>query len=151
TDSERHGIVNGGHTFAAIRDVIESMEDAEAGSLDDAYVRLHILQGIDKERVPEIAEGLNRSKQVDDPSLDNLRGLFTDIKKVMEDKPGAEQIAYNQGDSGEIYVTEILAVMQLFNCERFSQKVHPYRLFGRTKSALEFFEKDVNQSPSPIK
>ncbi len=151
TDPERHGIVNGGHTFAAIRDVVENVEDAEARSIEDAYVRLHILQGIDRDKVPEIAEGLNRSKQVDDPSLDNLRGFFKDIQAVMQDQLGADQIAYHQGDDGDIYVTEILAMLELFNSERFSQKVHPYRLFGRTKSALEFFEKDMKATPSPIK
>jgi hypothetical protein len=151
TDPERHGIVNGGHTFAAIRDVVENVEDAEAMSLEDAYVRLHILQGIDREKVPDIAEGLNRSKQVDDPSLDNLRGLFKDIQAVMKDHPGAEEIAYHQGDKGSIYVTEILAILELFNGQRFTQRIHPYRLFGRTKSALEFFETDLRATPSPIR
>ena len=31
----------------------------------------------------EIAEGLNRSMQVNDPSLENLQGSFDNIKKVM--------------------------------------------------------------------
>lgn len=151
TDPERHGIVNGGHTFAAIRDVVENADEADEASLDRAYVRLHIMQGIDRDRVPEIAEGLNRSKQVDDPSLANLSGLFEDIQAVMKGHPGADQIAYKQGDKGEIYITEVLADLELFNCSRFNQKVHPHRLFGRTKSALEFFEKDLSETPSPVK
>jgi hypothetical protein len=36
--------------------------------LPGAYVRRHILQGIEDSKVAEISEGLNRSKQVDDPS-----------------------------------------------------------------------------------
>jgi hypothetical protein len=150
TDSERHGIVNGGHTFAAIRKAIEEAEESEEASLKRAYVRFHIFQGIEKEKVPEIAEGLNRSKQVDDPSLDNLRGYFDLIKDVMKGKPGEDQIAYHQGAPGDIYVTELLVYLEMFNCERFSGKRHPHNMFTRTKSALEFFETDTKKKPSPI-
>ena len=41
------------------------------------------LPGIPHDMVAEIAEGLNRSKQVQDPSLENLRGHFEEIKQVM--------------------------------------------------------------------
>lgn len=68
--------MNGGHTYAAIRDAIENAEDADLENLARAYVRLHILQGIEDSKVAEIAEGLNRSKQVDDPSLAKLQGFL---------------------------------------------------------------------------
>ena len=99
-DPSRHGIVNGGHTFAAIRDTSENADEIELQSLARAYVRLHILQGIEDSKVAEIAEGLNRSKQVDDPSLANLQGHFDQIREVMEGKPGADAIAYHQGSTG---------------------------------------------------
>src|SRR3954470_5101370 len=51
TDPARHGIVNGGHTYLCIRDTIEDADDDTLGELERAYVRLHILQGIDPERV----------------------------------------------------------------------------------------------------
>jgi len=78
-------------------------------------VRLHVLQGIDEARVPEIAEGLNRSKQVDDPSLDNLRGVFDNITDVMRGKPGEKAIAYHHGADGEVYITDVVVYLQLFN------------------------------------
>ncbi len=150
-DPERHGIVNGGHTFAAIRSAIEGAEEGEQGSLQRAFVRLHIFQGLDRDKVPEIAEGLNRSKQVDDPSLENLRGHFEVIKEVMKDRPGADQIAYSQGSSGDVYITELLVYLEMFNCDRFQAKKHPHWLFARTKSALQFFEADIKANPSPIR
>jgi hypothetical protein len=154
TDPQRHGIVNGGHTFAAIRAVLEESETAEESAdestVDRAYVRLHIYQGIDKDKVPDIAEGLNRSKQVDDPSLDNLKGHFEIIRKVMENKPGGDQIAYYQGVDGDVYITEILVYLEMFNCDRFPAKKHPHYLFSRTKSALQFFENDIKKKPSPV-
>ena len=141
SDPSRHGIVNGGHTFAAIRDAIENADDQESVSLARAYVRLHILQGIEASKVAEIAEGLNRSKQVDDPSLANLQGHFEGIREVMEGKPGAAAIAYNQGADGDVYISEVLVFLEMFNRERFDRKKHPHYLYSRTKSALEFYER----------
>lgn len=150
-DPSRHGIVNGGHTYAAIRDAIEGAgNDEELETISRAYVRLHILQGIHESKVAEIAEGLNRSKQVDDPSLANLRGDFDRIKEVMHGKPGATAIAYNQGENGDVYITEILVFLELFNCERFSRRKHPHNLYNHVKSGLEFFETDSKASPSPV-
>ncbi len=149
-DPSQHGIVNGGHTFAAIRDTIEKADESQLESLETAYVRIHILLGIEKEKVPEIADGLNRSKQVDDPSLDNLRGHFEKIKNAMKNKPGADQIAYNQGADGDVYVTEVIAFLELFNTDRFDNKRHPHNLFSRKKTALQFFTADLDKAGSPI-
>ena len=148
-DPSRHGIVNGGHTYAAIRDAIENADDVTRTCLARAHVRLHLLQGIDEAMVAEIAEGLNRSKQVDDPSLANLQGHFDKIRDVMHGKPGAETIAYHQGGPGDTYITEILVILELFNCERFDRKRHPHYLLNRSKSALEFYQGDLERRPSP--
>lgn len=149
-DPSRHGIVNGGHTYAAIREAINEATDDELDTISRAYVRLHILQGIQESKVAEIAEGLNRSKQVDDPSLANLRGDFDRIEKTMHGRPGATAIAYNQGQDGDVYITEILVFLELFNCERFNRRKHPHNLYNRIKSGLEFFETDSKAAPSPV-
>lgn len=145
SDPELHGIVNGGHTFAAIRDAIENADDNEAEIIERAWVRLHILHGIDESRVAQIAEGLNRSKQVDDPSLDNLRKVFDGIKDVMLGKPGEKEIAYHQGDGGEIYISDALVQLQLFNCERYSEEKHPHTLYRKPKLAADFFTSDLEK------
>lgn len=150
SNSDLHGVVNGGHTFAAIQDAIENSDEDEKVNLDRAFVRLHVLQNIEKDKVPEIAEGLNRSKQVDDPSLENLRGHFEKIKRVMKDKQGSDQIAYNMGASGSVYISEVLVFLEMFNCDRFDAKKHPHNLFSRTKTALQFFELDMEKKPSPV-
>ena len=142
--------MNGGHTYAAIRDAIENADEQQMGSIARAYVRLHILQGIEPSKVAEIAEGLNRSKQVDDPSLANLQGHFDRIRDVMKGKPGENAIAYHQGSEGEVYIAEVLVFLEMFNRERFDRKKHPHYLYSRTKSALEFYQKDLESRPSPI-
>jgi AIPR protein len=147
---DRHGIVNGGHTYAAIRDAIETADEMEMQNLSRAYVRLHILQGIEDSKVAEIAEGLNRSKQVDDPSLANLQGHFDNIRKAMAGRHGEQAIAYHQGSDGEIYIVEVLVFLEMFNRERFDRKKHPHNLYSRTKSALEFYQKDLEARPSAL-
>lgn len=150
TDPTRHGIVNGGHTFAAIREAIETADENELKSLKQAFVRLHLLQGVPRDMVPEIAEGLNRSKQVQDPSLENLRGHFADIKKVMSGKPGEEAIAYHEGADGEVYIGEILALIEMFNFERYPKDEHPYGLYAHQSRAVREFAEDFDCSPSPV-
>ena len=149
SDPARHGLANGGHTYAAIRQCVDSQDDALA-DLRDAYVRLHIYQGIPVEMVAEMAEGLNRSKQVDDPSLMNLKGLFDGVKNVMQGRPGADQIYYNQGAVGEYYAPELLLYLELFNRDRFSDSRHPNGLYRQQKRMLEMFSEDVELRPSPM-
>jgi hypothetical protein len=149
SDPEAHGLCNGGHTYAAIRDYAETAEDVS--TLDEAFVRLHVYEGIDPEKVPVMAEGLNRSKQVDDPSLQNLRGLYNSIREAMKGKPGSEEIAYHQGDSGTYYITEIVRGLMFFNCERFDDRRHPNNLYRQQKKMVIMFEEDYKEkSPSPI-
>jgi hypothetical protein len=146
TDAGKHGIINGGHTYAAIREAIETAEIDEVEALKEAYVRLHIFQGIDEDFVPEIAEGLNRSRQVDDPSLVNLQGEFDVIRKVLKGIPGENAIAYHQGDEGEVYISELLVYLSLFNQERFNERKHPNALYNRQALGLKYFSEDMANS-----
>ncbi len=150
TDQGKHGIINGGHTYAAIREAIETATEDELKALGDAYVRLHIFQGIDEDLVPEIAEGLNRSKQVDDPSLANLQGEFDIIRKVMKGQKGEEAIAYHQGDDGDVYVSEVLVYLQMMNAERFDDRKHPNNLYHKQALGLKYFAEDMINSKKNI-
>lgn len=149
SDPELHGLCNGGHTYAAIHEYAASADDPD--TLNEAFVRLHIYEGIDAEKVPVMAEGLNRSKQVDDPSLQNLRGLYDSIRAAMEAKPGADAIAYHQGENGTYYITEIVRAIMFFNKERFDERKHPNTLYRQQKKMVAMFEEDYSKRPSPIR
>jgi hypothetical protein len=145
-DQNAHGLVNGGHTYLAIRQAREEREaNGEGDQPWDAYVRLHLMEGIDQEDITELAEGLNRSMQVDDPSLENLKGSFASIKKELDGKPGADAVAYRQGDTGDIDVQQILSYMALFDLEQFpDRKSHPNKIFGHPKAVLQSFIADTD-------
>ncbi len=158
SDPDRHGLVNGGHTYAAIRAEIEDAEamgesdEAESRhkALRQAFVRVHIFQGIDPALVPEIAEGLNTSKQVDAASLANLAKRFRPIEDAMVGKPGAADIGYYQNSNTELYITEVVTILELFNCERFDDRKHPSMLYRYAKKALDLFLQDQDSTPSPM-
>jgi len=150
SDKEAHGIVNGGHTFASIREAIENADETELESISRAYVRIHLLQGISSDKVPEMAEGLNRSKQVDDPSLENLKDQFEKIQEVMKGHAGADQISYHQGDEGEMYITEVLVLLEMFNGARFTTNKHPQSLYNSPKNGLKYYKADLEKNPTII-
>lgn len=145
-DPGKHGIVNGGHTYAAIREAIETATEEDLEMLNNAFVRLHIFQGIDEDFVPEIAEGLNRSRVVDDPSLVNLQGEFDIIRKVMKGVQGENNIAYHQGDSGQVYISELLVYLSIFNTDRFDEKKQPNALYNRQALGLKNFSEDMTNN-----
>lgn len=68
----------------------------------------------------------------------------------MKGKPGENAIAYHQGSEGEVYIVELLVFLEMFNRDRFDRKRHPHYLYSRTKSALEFYQKDLELRPSPL-
>jgi len=150
SDPSAHGLCNGGHTYAALREHAERPEGTSA--LEEVWVRLNLFEGIDPEKVPAMAEGLNRSRQVDDPSLMNLEGQFEDIKKALHGKPGCKEIAYKQGDDAKCsyYITEIIRAIMFFNCERYYDRIHPSSLYRQRKQMLEMFREDSKTEPSPI-
>jgi hypothetical protein len=151
SDVLSHGLCNGGHTYAAIREHAERAENPS--TLQEVWVRLHLFEGIDPDKVAAMAEGLNRSRQVDDPSLMNLQRQFDDIRKVLEGKPGHNEVAYKQGDDNgnpNYYITEIIRAIMFFNCDRFDSRKHPSTLYRQQKQMLEMYKEDCKKNPSPI-
>lgn len=153
TDPSRHGLVNGGHTFQAIQQV--KAERVESGQDDEwpAYVRLHILTGVDGGEfdISELAEGLNRSMQVDDPSLRNLQGRFKGIQDALKGKRGGDKIEYRQGEEGELDVVTVLLMMAVFDLTKYpDRKAIPNGLFGHGKVVLERFVNDEDGSFAKI-
>lgn len=143
-DPDRHGIANGGHTFTAIRQV---EDDPDIQKPVNASVRLHLIQGIDRQHIADIAEGLNRSLQVDDKSLENLQGTFDEIKTSLMGKQGADQIAYRQGETGEVDIQFVLTSMAMLDLDEFpDRKRHPHTLFGQPKAVLDKFVEANNRA-----
>ena len=90
TDRSIHGLLDGGHTFAVIREAFDSLTEEEkaASIMNEAYVKLEILEGFpSRSEAVEIVGARNTSTQVKDQSLDNLLQRFDTIKQVLGNKP----------------------------------------------------------------
>lgn len=150
TEPDRHGVVNGGHTYKAIRQVVEDPDEPDP---TDAWVRMHVIEGLaDSKLIIEIAEGLNRSLQVTDQALANLEGAFTEIRAALNNKRGADQIAYTTGESGEVDIQEILSVMTLLNLKKYpNEDDHPNSVFGQPRAVLNDFKSDIESEDSAFK
>ena len=148
SDADRHGIVNGGHTYFT---ALQSRQEHDGEEDWNAYVRLHILENVDPTFVVDMAEGLNTSMQVDDSSLANLAGVFDDIKAVMEGQPGEDAIAYRQGDPGVVDVREVITMLSMFDLNEYDRKRHPNVLFGQKKSNLNDFVANASKPGSGFK
>lgn len=149
-DESKHGIVNGGHTYAAIREAIENADSEQLKQLEKAYVQIHIIKGIPKGVVPDIAEGLNRSKQVDDLSLMNLQGAFEQVRQSLRGSPGEFNISYHQGGDGIMSLSEVLVIMEMFNFKRFDANKGPSVLYSKKAFGLKYFRQDMVEDPKLI-
>jgi hypothetical protein len=146
-DPQLHGLVNGGHTYRAIRQVAD--DDEARPDPWEAYVRLHLMEGVDEDLITDLAEGLNRSLQVDNPSLENLKGTFDKIKDQLKGASGEQEIAYRQGDPGNVDILQVLTFMAMFDLNRYpGRKEHPNGLFGHPKAVLDRFIEDSESKQS---
>ncbi|QMV13593.1 AIPR family protein [Vibrio spartinae] len=147
SDPEQHGIVNGGHTFQAIRQVVENEL-----YLGGAFVRLHLYQNINRDLIVDLAEGLNRNLQVTDTSLQNLQNKFDTIKQAMSGHKGEDQIAYSDGESGSVDILEVIHLMSLLNISQYPKSdKHPNDIFGSKQKVLKRYGEDIDSENSAFK
>lgn len=142
TDRSIHGVVNGGHTLLSSLQVVE---DGEIGEAATPYVRLHIIESVDPDRITDLAEGLNRSLQVKDASLANLEGEFQVIKDALKGKHGAERVSYTMGDTGDIDIQDVLARIAALNLKLYPDESRsPNAVFGQPAKVLSEFQTDID-------
>ena len=146
-DKSRNGLLDGGHTFRVIREFVGNLPEEEIKDLN-AYVKLEILEGItDPDVVVNIVESRNTSTQVKEQSLEELRGHYEAIKKVLAGKPYADRIAYkefelsDEGSAKDIDIKEILSYLVCFDVEEFGHDNHPIKAYSTRTSVVDHFKK----------
>lgn len=132
-----HGIVDGGHTYTLI---VKNQDEAELP--DNQYVTVEVRTGVPLPWIPEIAGGLNTSVQVQDMSLDHLKGLFEWVKTELVKEPYFPHIAWSENDDGEYDARDIVSLMYVFNIELFPNDSDDQPIAGYEKksTALAAFE-----------
>jgi hypothetical protein len=105
---ENNGVLDGGHTYA----VLKQNPDPQA------FIHLEILTGIKPSLIVDLARARNTSAQVHSESLANLEGHFDWIKESLKDEPFASKIAYKENEDSDakpIDIREVVGLLTLFH------------------------------------
>lgn len=152
SDPEVHGNVDGGHTYKII---LQNRYLLERG---EQYIKIEVLTGVE-DFFEDLAEARNKSVQVQDKSMEELREHFDLIKNALENEPFFDDISYKENDAKRIDVLDILALMNMFNIDRYpvnikSNKSYPINSYSGKATCLNIyiksykeFESDQTQNP----
>ncbi|MCM2339408.1 MAG: AIPR family protein [Burkholderiales bacterium] len=145
SDPKIHGLLDGGHTYKVIQNELSNTIDGRK-DLENAYVRVEFLEGFDDlNEVVDIVDARNRSAQVKEQSLEELRSHFESIKSVLKDRPYADRVAYKEielledGSKKDIDVKEILSYLVCFDNEAFTDNKHPIVAYSGKATALKHY------------
>ena len=114
-DYEVHGDIDGGHTYKII---LEEQENLDYG---EQFVKIEVLTGVE-DMFQELAAARNTSVQVQDKSIAELEDRFEIIKEAIKKEPYSNNIYFKENDIGDIDVTDIIAILNLFNIEKYPNK-----------------------------
>ncbi|MGN4697868.1 AIPR family protein [Bacillus cereus group sp. MYBK185-1] len=135
SDGEKHGNVDGGHTYTIIKENRKNLQL-------DQYVRLEILTGVE-DFFEQLAGARNTSVQVLDKSLAELEKKFDLIKKGLAGTSYIDKVAFKENAEGEIDVYEIVALLTMFNLDRFSANSQPVITYSSKKKCTDYYLKDI--------
>ncbi len=114
-DFDYHGDVDGGHTYKVILANRDKLEN------EKQYVKLELLTGVE-DIFQRLAAARNTSTQVQDKSIAELENRFDIIKKATEEESFFSDIYFEENDEGSIDVTDILAILNMFNLDAYPDK-----------------------------
>lgn len=154
-DNSVHGNIDGGHTYKI---VCEHKED----NLDQ-YVQFEVMTGVE-DIIEDLARARNTSVQVDEKSMAELANRFDPIKEGLEGMPFFKRIAFKQNqievdaDTGKnskmIDAREVVAIINMFDIEKYSDSIQPTQAYTSKAKMLEYYLEDpekyrrfVNISP----
>jgi len=134
-DLDLHGDVDGGHTYAIIREYRNEMDPEKP-----QYVKLEILTGVE-DFFQDLAEARNTSTQVKDQSIANLKNQFALIKDTLAKEPYSNDINYNENGNYDIDIGEILALFNMFNIDRYpvNGNSYPSVSYSSNKNCIDYF------------
>lgn len=135
-DRTSQGILDGGHTYELIQ------QENKIGNLpEDQFVFIQVRTSVPHGWVPDISRGLNTSVQVQDMSLDHLKGLFDWIKRELVGESYFNKIAWSENDDGEYDARDLISIMYMFNIGLFpNSESHPIAGYEKKSEALKAFE-----------
>ncbi len=134
-DFDVHGNVDGGHTYKTI------LENRNMLNPGEQFVKIEILTGIEN-IFQNLASARNTSTQVEDKSIAELENRFEIIKNAISSESFSDRVFFKENDSGDIDVTDILAILNMFNIDRYnSMDVFPITSYSGKKKCIDYYIK----------
>lgn len=132
-DFEVHGNVDGGHTYKTIlqhRDMLDRGQQ---------YVKIEILKGIEG-IFQSLAAARNTSVQVQDKSIAELENRFDIIKNTLAGESYISRVYFKENDTGDIDVADLLAVLNMFNIDRYNgMNSFPINSYSSKKKCIDLY------------
>lgn len=144
-DLSVHGNVDGGHTYKIIK---ENQKNLYRGQ---QFVKVEVLTGIE-DIFPSLAAARNTSVQVTDQSIAELEGKFDLIKDAFKDEPFSQDISYKQNEIKRIDAGDILAILNLFNIDRYpvddvyASDNYPIVSYNGKKACIDYYIKAMKNA-----
>ena len=132
-DPERHGVVDGNHTLRTALGALDSQE----GDPLDAYLVVEMVVGLPTDYTSDFSRARNTSIQVKEKSLADQDHKFEPLKEALRGE--SEFIAWHENDSGTIDVREVIALLSLFNKDRWTAERHPIQAYSGKEATLRYF------------
>ncbi len=134
-DFDVHGDVDGGHTYKTI------LEQRSFLNPKEQFVKIEILTGIEN-IFQSLAAARNTSTQVEDKSIAELENRFDIIKNAIERETFSPRVYFKENDSGDIDVTDILSILNMFNIDRYNNMdIFPTISYSGKKKCIEAYIK----------
>ncbi len=143
TDEALHGNIDGGHTYKIVC-------EHRRNDLDQ-YVQFEVMTGVE-DIIENLAEARNTSVQVDEKSMAELQQKFDPIKEGLEGMPFFARIAFKQNQQTfddetnkklkMIDAREIVAIINMFNIQKFDVQNHPTKAYSSKAKMLEIYLED---------
>jgi hypothetical protein len=138
-DKQRHGIIDGGHTFRAVEQVIDNSAKSETEP-PKAFVNVEILAGYD-DIGPDIISARNSVFAVRDSAIYSLEGVFDDLRYHLADL--GHLVAFKQNEEGkDISVEEVIAVCTLFHPSFADGSSHPTKAYTSRAGCVELYAEE---------
>ena len=140
-DDEVHGNVDGGHTY---RTILEYRDQIDPGQ---QFVKIEILTGIEG-IFQSLAAARNTSVQVQDKSIAELEDRFDLIKKALSEESYMKnkRVYFKENDTGDIDVADMLAILNLFNIDRYvGMSSFPINSYSSKKKCIDLYIADHKQ------
>lgn len=141
SDEDVHGDVDGGHTYEIIKQCQKVIDPGTQ------FVKLEILCGIES-IFTQLAAARNTSIQVKDSSIAELEHKFDLIKRGIGGEKFINNVYFTENDEGSIDVQEILAIVNMFNIDRYptsDMETYPKVSYTSRKSCVDYYLKIYNE------